>query len=593
MKQIYLETPEAERIISQLLTEPPVILAGSAISLWEPTCLPVGADFTKSMFDLLVPSHFLGNDSRLIKHLYSLWEKVPFEHLLERCPDHQKVTPIIKKSFRIDRFNPVHEAIAEAFIRRKFQGVITTNYDLCLDKLLVNVKNITKVIAKDDFQSVDVTTKGVYFKIHGSADDKDGETLVWALSHESYLPDWKRKLLLDMIKGNSLLIIGYSGLDFEICPEILKMPVKNIFWNILEEKDQSPNARRFLKEMPGHFLVGDMQILLSSLFDCHVNATRGKTSNDLLVDSIKTNFTECEIGIWRASLLNSMGCASLALKASQEMLAKNHQSKDDLTSLRRQKAQALFHTGKYRQSAKEFYKTAKELDLNSNPSLRVALLLDSCDAYSAHGSFLRAILCLKNARKEIQRISEPKKFDELEGRSALKEVLIWRYLYQIAKALKIQFFANYIQKRAINLLQLASKTSLEVGNWFDFQQVRLWAERMDIDPLTLASQIPYEPPPPKEGYDHLGYPVAQSMYLRDQLSKTKGDLSLEEEQSLKMHIKNCIGFGNYPELWKLWFICLKRSTTEKKMENVRTFLKAFFFCEYTVPMRLLRLILGR
>jgi len=603
MEIVYLKDPEAKSIISKHLTVPPVILAGSAISAWEPTCLPIGEAFTKGMFDLLFPSQFLENNSNLIEHLDNLWRKVPFEHLLERCPNHKKLTPLIKRTFAIDRFNPVHEAIAEASIGGKFQGIITTNYDLCLDKLLANAKNITRVVTKNEFQSADVSTQRIYFKIHGSADDKEGETLVWALSHESYLPDWKRKLLSDLIKGRSLLIIGYSGLDFEICPEILKMPVKNVFWNIREEKDKredienqnSPNARRFLKELPGYLLVGDMQTLLSLLIR-PVNATWGKSSNSELFDSIKEEFTELEIGIWRASLLNSIGCASIALKASRELLARSSQSKVDsidkvdLVSLRRGEAQALFHTGKYYQSAKEFYRATKKFDLNA--FLRIALLLDSCDAYRCYGSILRAFLRLNEARREIQRIATPKERRQLEGRAALKEVLIWRHLYQITKALKIPFLANFIQKKTINLLRLASKTSLESGNWFEFQQTRFWAERLNIDPVILAYQIPYEPPPPKEGYEHLGYHVAQSMYLRDQLNKAKCHLSQEEELSLEEHISTCATFGNYPELWKLCFIGLKWGNTKNKIGYATLFLKAFFFCEYTVRMRLFQLILG-
>jgi len=587
MEEVYLQTPKAKCIISQLLTDHPLILAGSAISGWEPTCLPVGMDFTKGMFNLLFPSHFLGNNSHLIEHVKMLFEKVSFEHLLERCPDHQKLTPIIKRVFQIDRFNPVHMAIAEAFIKGTVQGVITTNYDLCLDKLLVTA-NITRVVTKEDLELVDATKK-VYFKIHGSADDNNGETLRWALSHESYLEPWKREILLNMIKDKSLLIIGYSGLDFEICPEILKMPVKNVYWNIFREEDMSPNARRFLKEKTGYFLFGDMRILLSSLVNHHVNAEKPKRSSNDLLDSIKKEFTEYEIGIWKASLLNSMGCASLALKAGKEMLAKEMLATDLVVNLRRQKAQALFHSGKYHQSAKVFYKTAKELDSNFYSSLRSALLLDACDAYRCYGGFLRAIRCLKEARKEIQKIAEANKCIELEGRAALKEVLLWRHLYQLLRRIKIPFLANIIKRKATNLLQLASKNSLKVGNWFDFQQVRLWAERLDIDPSILASQIPYEPPPPKEGYEHLGYHVAQSMYLRDQLNKTKGDLYLEEEQSLEKHMKICIAFDNYPELWKLSFIGLRRSS--KKKEYLRNFLKAFLFCEYTIPMRLYQFIL--
>jgi hypothetical protein len=82
------------------------------------------------------------------------------------------------------------------------------------------------------------------------------------------------------------------------------------------------------------------------------------------------------------------------------------------------------------------------------------------------------------------------------------------------------------------------------------------------------------------------------MYLRDQLNKAKCHLSLEEELSLEEHVSTCAMFGNYHGLWKLRFIGLKRGNTKKKIGCAMIFLKAFFFCEYTVPMRLFHLILG-
>lgn len=393
-----------------------------------------------------------------------------------------------------------------------------------------------------------------------------------------------------MVKGRSLLIIGYSGLDFEICPEILKMPVKNIFWNLrnFKENQISPNARRFLKEMPGYFLIGDMLILLKLLLGHPINPKRGEPSNDLL-DSIKTEFTDCEIGIWRASILNSVGCASIALKASNELLlTRCSQIEDNLTSLKRQKAQALFHIGKYHQSAKEFYTTAKDLNLNS--SLRVTILLDSCDAYRAYGNFLRAYICLKEAKKDILKIAEPKSRSELQGRAALKEVLIWRHLYKIVKAFKIKFMANCIQKKSINLLKKASETSFVAGNLFDFQQGRFWAERMDINPLILADEIAYEAPPTKGGYDHLGYYVAQSMCLRDKIGKQKGHLSIEDKKNWNKYMRICIEFENFPEIWKLSLIDLRRNITKNRIESTKVFIKAFFLCEYTIPMRIFGLI---
>ena len=62
MKKVKLRSFEGNLIISQLKSDPPVILCGSAISGWEPTCLPTGGGFTEGMFSLLFPpSCFTGN----------------------------------------------------------------------------------------------------------------------------------------------------------------------------------------------------------------------------------------------------------------------------------------------------------------------------------------------------------------------------------------------------------------------------------------------------------------------------------------------------------------------------------------------------
>ncbi|WP_440955386.1 SIR2 family protein [Methanosarcina sp. Mfa9] len=580
MKIISLDTPEAEPIISQLLQNPPVLLAGSGISGWDPTCLPMGKDFTKNMFDLLFPPHFLGSNPDLSESLNALWKNVPFENLLECCPNNQKLVLIIKRVFEIDISNPIHKIIADALIDGKFRGIVTPNYDICLDKLLPEEKGIKRIVTENDFQSIGSTIKKYYFKIHGSADDKEGETLVYSLSRESCLPNWKRNLLLDMIKGNSLLIVGYSGLDFEICPEILKMPVTNVLWNVREEIDTledietklSPNASLLSKEMQGYFLVGDMQTLFSSLTNHSIDLKWGKTSNDLL-NSFKNEFTEFEIGIWRASLLNKIGCASLALKASEELLAMCPQKEIDLINIRKQKAQSLYHNGKYHQSAKEYYQIAEKS--NSFPSLRVALLLDSCNAYRVYGGFFRSIFCLIKVKKEICKVTEPKAFKELNGKCALKEIFILRHLFQIAKTINVKFAKYSIQKKATNLLQIASKNSLETGNWFDFQQVRHWAERMDIDPLILEHDIPYGPPPIKEGYEHLASHVAQSMHFRDQLFGANRNLSVKEKFILKTHIEQSIKFGNCPEVWKLSYICLKKNASMNKKRTIQAVSKPF------------------
>ena len=586
MKKIYLNTPEAKRLVSQLLSENPVVLTGSGISSWEPTLLPTGMNFSKVMFALLFPSNFLENNLIITKLLNDLWNKIPFEHLLEKCPNHKKMTPIIKNVFHIDRYNPIHEAIVDALIDNNLRGIITTNYDLCLDKLLSNKKNITRVVTDSDFKSLNVAKSKVYFKIHGSADDNKGETLVWALRHENYLSDWKRYLLLNLIEGKTLLIIGYSGLDFEICPEILNTQVKNIYWNILNEDSMTPNAHRIRKKMTGAFLIGDMQLLMPLLTNYTVNAVWGKSSNTL-IDSIKSKFTKKEIGLWRASLLNSIGCASISYKASNDLLSKYSKKIVDIIKFKRERARALFHLGKYFQSAKEFHETSEESNLSLTE--RITMLLDSSDSYRCYGKINRAKKCIKEVRREILKLTNKSKINELNGIIALKEVLILGEYYRLAKKFKIQSLTRFVQRKAESLLQKAAKMSIESGNLFDFQQTRLWAKRMNISPRLLAYQIPYEPPPPKEGYEHLQYYVAQSMNMRDEILEKKGKLTLMEESNINKYIKICREFKNYPELWKLSYLGLRRGS--KKKRYLREFLKAFFLCEYTFCKRIVELIL--
>ncbi len=579
MNVVRIESPEIKSIVSQIKAEQPVVLAGSGISHWAPTCLPPGRDVAKSMYNLLIPLLCLDDEKELIELLQNdLWKKIPFENVMERCPIHQKLTPIIKERFLINRFNTVHKIITDASVKGIFSGIITTNYDLCFDELLRST-GIVKITKKKDISRL-------YFKIHGSADDTAGETLVYALNHEKYLEPWKRGLLSLMLSGQSLFIIGYSGLDFELCPEMLKIPLKTVFWNIFEEKDMSPNAYRFSKEKSGSFLVGDMVELLSSLVDNADSISVDKNAKcstawlNSFKDTINNTFTEHERRVWGISILNSMGCSRGALKATETILREQSVQTIDL---RRQRAEALFHVGKYLQSAREYCQIARESKCDL--PLRASLLLDSCDAYRCQGDFPKSISCLRTAKKELRLIDEAGKRDELKGKAALKEVLLWRHVYQIVSSLKIFFFAAKIIKiKVTKLLMLAAKSSAQTGNWFEFQQVGLWAERIGIDSSLLASRLQYEPPPAKIRYEHLGFHIAQSMSLRDELNKNKDALSDKDRELLEKCVNNCEICGNCPELWKLSLICLKKGL-ERRI-YIEKYRKAFSACEYSPIMRL-------
>jgi len=283
---INLESEKGTQIIQNILSDPPVVLVGAAISMWSPTNLPLGGKISHQLFDLLFPESFLKknkNTREIIEDYFTGNEKkdilgLPFEVIFEGCPKEskRKLVSIFKKVFSTGEYNPVHEALGKHFLLGGFPAIITTNYDLCLDELLgfTDLKpispDILRIVTENDFEIDKLKNKKIYFKIHGSVDDKRGETLVFSLRQERRLPEWKKRLLYKLFrKHQSLLIIGYSGSDFEICPELFssESPLKKIIWNVRKYKLPNVNVKRFKDLKNTVFLKGDMRDLLGRLMD--------------------------------------------------------------------------------------------------------------------------------------------------------------------------------------------------------------------------------------------------------------------------------------------------------------------------------------
>jgi len=254
--------------------------------------------------------------------------------------------------------------------------------------------------------------------------------------------------------------------------------------------------------------------------------------------------------------------------------------------IERQKAQALFHYGKYKSSAKHYSKSTL---IANDHSIITESYLDACDAYRCYGAFYRSFKNLKKAFKTMKYVHDKKNKKRILGKIHVKRVLIFRQFYQMS-----YFFKN-LQARIRNIcmrdLKIASRLSLQTGNWFEFQQIRWWADRLDIDANALADQEHYEAPPPKFGYDQIGYHIAQSGVFRDMLNKIKGKLSISNRDSLLKHIENCRQFGNIPETWKLLFLKLKYERKNIPL-TFGKFLFYFLKCQYRPLYRIYQLISG-
>jgi len=259
-----LDSSRAAEILQKLKNEGEITLfVGSAISMWYPTLLPPGQMVTDYLGELLV-EQFDISDTAKKKEIVEAIVATPFEYIWDQSPNNPLLDRIIADEYKNKSPNAIHEAIKNLVSSGLIKHVITTNYDTCLDQVFQNIGNMTKVVTEKDAQKIN-NNSNLYFKIHGSAEDGLESTIVYRLSHEGALPDWKRRVLRQCITNSTLLVIGYSGLDFEICPEIILAKPSQVIWNSYlnpstDNKALTPNSLRVLQSQSQNTVIwGDMK----------------------------------------------------------------------------------------------------------------------------------------------------------------------------------------------------------------------------------------------------------------------------------------------------------------------------------------------
>ena len=551
-----------------------VVLAGAGVSCWEPTTLPTGQDFTSGVNNSIFrdPSHpsISQNDWNKLEELLC---DVPFELLMERCPSHDKIRPILANLFFSRNSNPIHDTLSQLATRGLIHSIITTNYDLALDEALTG-SSLKTVVQESD---VPVSGTRVYFKIHGCAGTPT--SMVFSLKHESAMHRWKQGLLEELIENKVLLIIGYSGFDFEVCPEIARISVKAIAWNFFSQIDyeRSPGFDHLKNtNINKTILLGDM-LSIFSLLGHPISPQRYLNSQSNITSLLQSSFLKDELLLWRTRILNTMGNSRLALLSIDGLRPDSSTNNKVVLEY----AQALFHNGKYLSAFNEFIRAAQ---LSSCPYEKLHRELDACDSLRCFGSYRRAYSMLKKISKKIYLL--PTSDIDLKSRVLLKELLIVYDFYKIFQKTRMYFFARLLRDKSVLLIEQGAPLSLEAGRWLDFQQYRFWCERFNLDASILANNSGYPPLPTKKGYKHLGYQVALLMEICERAKQNRSTCNeIDEGLDLAKYL------GSHPSCWKMAQISSKlfpaqRRRWKKICNNYRK------KCEYTFFIRVQFAMLG-
>jgi len=260
----------------------PVLLVGSAVSIFAPTNLPNGKSVTD---DLLARLASGGSSGPWPDWLIAAPEQLPFEAVLEAYPDQDSLPEIICRLFGEPNVKPnrLHEAIGDGVAQGLFSGLITTNYDLAFDNYFARTNAEIATLLREEEGRAWMSSESkrpAYWKIHGTARVEDSDTIVANLARERRMDDWKQCLLKRLVEGRTLIFLGYSGRDFDVCPELAR--VREAFdavWLAQPPKhggqlEPNDNRSRIIKKTEGQVVLGDLYVLLEKL--CQNSIERSK-----------------------------------------------------------------------------------------------------------------------------------------------------------------------------------------------------------------------------------------------------------------------------------------------------------------------------
>lgn len=598
-------------------------LLGSGISIWEPSNLPNGQRITEELAEFFASSTVSPRQIVL-----DLIKRSAFEHVMERYPKPNVLATIVAKSFYPTNPNPVHETIAHLIEAGIIEHIITPNYDVGLEQAcsaICSAARIPQVIISEDDATHISAARPIIFKIHGCASPGRENTMVIALREEGAMPDWKRRLLELLIDAKPLMVCGYSGLDFEICPELIHRDTSSITWNSYQdpriaENALTPNAKRVLISKNGTALIGDMKKMLEilSASPCIANLS---TLSPSFVNDLVNKLDEWEMDKWRVWVLNGLSCALDGIEIAKRMWANSGVSTERKVDSLLAVAEPLFHSGLYFQAGTAYRQAAvltKGFTTRLNEMLKaladaenvtprdeqlIAALLKQISEYMERmlkaeigvaesdrvaGYWFRAKRKMQEISESLPRLAPPQEREKVESEIALKRVLLRRYSYYLAKKLCLKVVSRRIQSIVLRELSFATNYFSQHGSWYNLQHCEMLAQRFDIDfsDIYTGTMMPLAS---YEGYKHLGYILAEMMAYRGVLSNP--NVSAAPLNFTYSIIANELGIN--AEVWKLARAIKKRFGKKALTPSAQKQAKqAWKTCEYTLLMKGLLLLRG-
>lgn len=607
MKTIDINKHNEKIIQEELGTGEVCLLLGSAVSDWNSGQLISGKAFSENLKSII----FKDSKNNYIEPsiecntLNEIYRHLPFEIVNNLCPNHDEIKSIIYELYNVYQPNLLHEIFAGLLLSNRITSIITTNYDNCLEGAIKKIserigdgpKSISLVITRESSENL----KGdpVLFKIHGSASSKG--SIIFDITQEGILQEWKRQCFQKLIYGKTLVIIGYSGIDFDICQEIPLGKPRKILWNFYKEENITSNPKLLEKKVNLTTLIGDMKELIPILFKDEI--TRFSTtklidqtdiSNSIQnlkktssVPKLADRFSNEEKRIWQLKVLNMLCYVQPVINLSQRLLQKTALNTNFAIEILSEFGGALAPNGKYKTSGEKHLQALKiALKEKQNKKSIIRHLSCASDAFRGNGRFLLAgflHLWMNNLIRHMKQDQDNNIY--LIPRN---QILLLREFYRIAKLFHLQPIMNILRNFSLTRIKSVYEKLKKDGNYYNLQQLQLWAKKYDISESDLYFSLDIEIPPADTGYEQLYFPLGMMMAFRDNIYQRKSALHDKDYQEARDLIRLAQKLELNPEIWKLLRLIKKYFPKKFDTHDKSKMIAAFESCEYTFLQKIIK-----
>lgn len=555
--------------IDSIKSSCPVLIVGSAVSDFIPTNLPSGGSVANDLLELLARSR----SDPWPDWLFADAKQLPFEAVLEAYPEQDKLPEIICRLFGDSSSQPnsLHAALGESLAQGLFSALITTNYDLAFDNYFAQAAAPVFTIYREE-QYRQWTQKGglkpPYWKIHGNARPEDKDTIVFNLAHERRMDDWKQELLERIVRDRTTIFLGYSGRDFDICPEIGCIKTMRgavwLRWKWVENAIRGLNANqaRVLHKASGTVVIGDLHSFIGRLCSRSLpNLGRQNSPID-----ISDYFDLTLLPEWRVRILDRLACPRLGIPLLNSL------PQPESLLRRSQQARMFGHSGDYGKAARVIESQIVDA---SDPKDRLTYLMDAANAWYVYGSRLRSKWYFRRARRLAESIGA----DDYQ-RACLSKIALMYVMRTARYCSRVPFppLKSWIRERASRHYNHAGKV-FERTSLDNLYIVQNDAERIGVanyDGFASAANL---------GFVSLGLRGMQCLKERDRIMALGMSLEAAEEVKCLEWLDLAKHYGWNPEVWKWAWILLWQGRRWNRSELWRDWFLHFRVTEYSKSFR--------